>query len=59
MNDDVVTRIEKQRVELEANVTKLRKALTHWQTLELDYEGLKDEFQGVREDANGNEPSHR
>ncbi|KAJ9657233.1 hypothetical protein H2198_004459 [Neophaeococcomyces mojaviensis] len=47
--DNMLDRIEKQRVLLEENVAKLRKALRHWQTLELDYEGLKDEFQVLPE----------
>jgi len=49
MDHDTLNRIEEKRIVLEENVAKLRKALRHWQTLELDYEGLKDEFQGLSE----------
>lgn len=45
-------RIEAQRVELEGNIAKLRKSLHHWTALELDYEGLKDEFQTLHDGAN-------
>ncbi|KAK5076055.1 hypothetical protein LTR64_008501 [Lithohypha guttulata] len=45
----LVDKVESQRAELESNVAKLRKALNHWQTLELDYEGLKEEFQELPE----------
>lgn len=41
----MLDRVEKQRQALEANVAKLRKSLRHWQSLELDYEGLKEEFE--------------
>jgi len=51
MDNDVIKRVEKQWLELEASITKLRNVLRHWQTLELDYEGLKDEFQGLDDDA--------
>lgn len=44
MNDETLARIEAQRSELEANVAKLKKDLHYWQTLELDYEGLREEF---------------
>ncbi|RMZ78115.1 hypothetical protein DV738_g3974, partial [Chaetothyriales sp. CBS 135597] len=37
-------RVEAKRKELEVTVSRLRKSLRHWQTLELDYEGLREEF---------------
>lgn len=43
--------IEQQRAELEAHIAKLRKALSHWRTLELDYEGLKDEIEELPQEA--------
>ncbi|KAK5097796.1 hypothetical protein LTR70_002838 [Exophiala xenobiotica] len=51
MDNDLIERVAKQCLELEANIAKLRNVLKHWQTLELDYEGLKDEFQGLDEET--------
>lgn len=51
MDTNLIERIEAQRLELEANIAKLRNNLHLWTTLELDYEGLKDEFQTLREGA--------
>ncbi|OAL34421.1 hypothetical protein AYO20_06264 [Fonsecaea nubica] len=51
MDASALARVELQRVELENNIAKLRKSLRHWQTLEIDYEGLKEEFLGIPEDA--------
>ncbi|OAP55087.1 hypothetical protein AYL99_10787 [Fonsecaea erecta] len=55
MDDSALARVELQRVELENNIAKLRKSLRHWQTLEIDYEGLKEEFLGVSENASADE----
>lgn len=44
MDDSVLARTEQQRIDLEANISKLKKALRHWQTLEIEYEGLREEF---------------
>ncbi|KIW71901.1 hypothetical protein PV04_00129 [Phialophora macrospora] len=51
MDASALARIEQQRTELENNVAKFRKALRHWQTLEIDYEGLREEFLGIPEDS--------
>ncbi|KAL2427159.1 hypothetical protein ABEF95_009469 [Exophiala dermatitidis] len=51
MDGEALARVEQQRTELESNIAKLRKALRHWQTLEIDYEGLKEEFLGLPDDA--------
>ena len=51
MDGAALSRIEQQRLELEANITKLRKSLRYWQTLEIDYEGLKEEFYILPEDC--------
>ena len=51
MDDEILARVESQRLELEANITKLKKSLHHWQTLELDYEGLREEFHLLPEDT--------
>ncbi|KAI9879503.1 MAG: hypothetical protein M1830_008379 [Pleopsidium flavum] len=36
--------LERHRLRLEENVLKLRQSLQHWQTLEAEYEGLKEEI---------------
>lgn len=51
MDPAVLERVETQREALEANVAKLRKSLRHWQNLELDYEGLKEELELLPPDA--------
>lgn len=40
-------KLEQQRQGLEDNLQKLRQSLKHWQTWEAEYEGLKEELQGV------------
>lgn len=55
MDDSALARVEQQRLELETNIAKLRKSLRHWQTLELDYEGLKEEFLGLPEDSSADQ----
>nr|POE64938.1 hypothetical protein CFP56_65896 [Quercus suber] len=42
-----LVRLEQQRLALEANLQQLRKGLKHWQTLDAEYEGLKEEFQAT------------
>ena len=44
MDESALSRVEAQRIELEANITKLRKSLRHWQALDVDYLGLSEEF---------------
>lgn len=44
MDESALARVEAQRVELESNIMKLKKSLRHWQTLEIDYQGLSEEF---------------
>jgi unconventional prefoldin RPB5 interactor 1 len=51
MDRSVLDRVEAQLAELEANIARLKKALHHWQTLELDYEGLREEFHLLPEDS--------
>ena len=46
MDDSAIARVEQQRLELEASIAKLKKALRHWQNLEIDYQGLSEEFIG-------------
>ncbi|EXJ59402.1 uncharacterized protein A1O5_12283 [Cladophialophora psammophila CBS 110553] len=55
MDDSALARVELHRAELENNIAKLRKSLRHWQTLEIDYEGLKEEFLGIPEDASADD----
>ncbi|RMZ87717.1 hypothetical protein DV736_g5050, partial [Chaetothyriales sp. CBS 134916] len=44
MDDSALERVEAKRKELEGTVARLRKSLRHWQAVELDYEGLREEF---------------
>ena len=62
MDESALARVEAQRIELEVNITKLRKSLRHWQALDVDYQGLSEEFlarpeksleSGVSEDRSG------
>ncbi|KAA8613855.1 Prefoldin-3 multi-domain protein [Pyrenophora tritici-repentis] len=39
--------IERRRVQLQENVDKLRKALSHWTTWEAEYEALKEEIEAA------------
>jgi unconventional prefoldin RPB5 interactor 1 len=55
MDEAALARLEGQRVELEGQITQLRKSLRHWQTLEIDYEGLKEEFSLLSEDCSTQE----
>lgn len=36
--------VEEQRLSLEENTAKLRKALQHWRQWDAEYEGLKEEL---------------
>ncbi|TKX18353.1 hypothetical protein C1H76_9141 [Elsinoe australis] len=47
--------VDRQRVELEANMEKLEKALRHWQTWDEEYEGLKEELQELDDGAGADE----
>ena len=47
----MLAKVERQRAELEANIAKLRKSLRHWQTLEIDYEGLREELLALPNDC--------
>lgn len=58
MDESALARVEQQRSELENNIDQLRKSLRHWQTLEIDYESLKEEFQGIPEDSSAEECLH-
>jgi unconventional prefoldin RPB5 interactor 1 len=44
MDSSGLAQVERQRVELEKNIAELRKALRHWQTWEIEYEGLREEI---------------
>jgi unconventional prefoldin RPB5 interactor 1 len=55
MDEAALARVERQRVELEGQIAQLRKSLRHWQTLEIDYEGLKEEFSLLPEDCSTHE----
>ena len=44
MDDSELAQLERKRSELEENISQLRKSLQHWQTCELEYEGLREEI---------------
>lgn len=52
MDDSGLAEIERQRNELEVNINKLRKALQHWQTCEIEYEGLREEIASLPDGSN-------
>ncbi|KAL2201816.1 hypothetical protein CC79DRAFT_1281831 [Sarocladium strictum] len=54
--DQRLSDIESQRLELEDNIAKLRKALQHWQTWDVEYEALKEELDEAQ-DFDGDELS--
>ena len=41
---DSLADLERYRLQLEQNVTKLRASLRHWQTWEIEYEGMREEI---------------
>ena len=51
MDEVTLASVEAKRLELEASIAKFKKSLHHWQTLELDYEGLREEFHLLPEDS--------
>ena len=51
MDPETLKNVEKQRLALEENIAQLRKSLRHWQNLEVDYEGLREEIDLLPPDA--------
>ncbi|KAF2136410.1 uncharacterized protein K452DRAFT_292438 [Aplosporella prunicola CBS 121167] len=45
---DSFTDLERHRLRLEDQIAKLRKSLQHWQTWDVEYEGLKEEIEGFK-----------
>ncbi|KAF2273616.1 uncharacterized protein EI97DRAFT_147375 [Westerdykella ornata] len=45
--ENAMANIERRRMQLEENVSKLRNALKHWRTWEFEYEMLKEEIQAA------------
>lgn len=41
---DSLADLEKYRLQLEQHIAKLRASLRHWQTWEIEYEGMKEEI---------------
>ena len=41
--------LERRRLQLEQNVAKLQSSLRHWQTWEIEYEGMKEEILALGE----------
>jgi unconventional prefoldin RPB5 interactor 1 len=50
-----LVQIEKQRQELEGRVSQLQKSLQHWQTWEIEYDGLREEIASLPPDCTRNE----
>lgn len=48
---DPLLGLELRRLQLEEQVSKLRKALRHWQTWDAEYEGLKEELGSLSDDS--------
>ena len=42
--------LERHRLQLEQNVSKLRASLRHWQQWELEYEGMKEDVLALADD---------
>ncbi|KAL7275837.1 hypothetical protein RUND412_001218 [Rhizina undulata] len=51
MSASIPESLEKQRLRLEDSLTKLRKALKHWQISSAEYEGFREELQALPVDA--------
>ena len=45
--------LERRRRRLEDNVAELRKSLQYWQTWEAEYEGLREQLQGLGDEPTG------
>ncbi|OOF98014.1 hypothetical protein ASPCADRAFT_205286 [Aspergillus carbonarius ITEM 5010] len=43
--------LERQRLELEGNISKLQDSLYHWRTWEAEYDGLREEINELGDDA--------
>ena len=41
---DSLADLERYRLQLEGNIKKLRASLRHWETWEIEYEGMKEEI---------------
>ncbi len=47
--------LERHRLWLEESVSKLRKSLQYWHTWEAEYEGMKEEIEGLDDEYTGTE----
>jgi unconventional prefoldin RPB5 interactor 1 len=52
MDTSGLLQVEAQRRELEENIGKLRKSLQHWQSWEIEYEGLREEIASLPDGSN-------
>ena len=52
LKDESAVRIERQRLQLEQNVSNLQASLQHWQAWEIEYEGMKEDILGFGEHCN-------
>src|SRR6266511_1936100 len=48
---DPLRDLELRRLQLEEQISKLRKSLRHWQTWDAEYEGLKEELGNLSNDS--------
>jgi unconventional prefoldin RPB5 interactor 1 len=48
---DPLVDLELRRLQLEEQISKLRKALRHWQTWDAEYEGLKEELTRLKDNS--------
>ena len=55
MDGTVIAQVERQCTELEEHINKLRKSLQHWQTWEIEYEGLREEIAGLPDGSDAND----
>lgn len=46
-----IENVDRIRQELEANVRKLRSALRYWQSSEAEYEGLREDVEGLSDEV--------
>ncbi|UNI23446.1 hypothetical protein JDV02_009263 [Purpureocillium takamizusanense] len=51
--------VERHRLQLEENISQLRKALQHWQTWDAEYEALKEEVEAVTDDSSSSDELQR
>ena len=51
LSDSNLDDLERQRQQLEGNISKLQESLYHWRTWEAEYDGLREEINNLEDDA--------